>query len=209
MEVGLSGIISYLKLGSVNQRIIFMETKDKHFDSKLINDYLKGDVRCLDILIERYFKAIYSFLYSRVGNIADAEDLTQETFVKVWKNIRRFDAKKDFKPWVFQIARNASIDFFRKRKDVPFSRFEGENGKNYLLAGLAGKDPDVSRNIDDKQILTAAIQGISPDDERIMRLHKQDSLTFREISELLDMPANTIKSRYRRAIISAKKFFQS
>jgi RNA polymerase sigma-70 factor (ECF subfamily) len=186
-----------------------METKDKNFDAKLIKGYLKGDKKCLDVLIERYFRAVYSFLYSRVGSIADAEDLAQETFVKVWKNIRNFDAKKDFKPWVFQIAKNASIDFFRKRKDVPFSRFEGENGKNYLLAGLAGKNPDISRIIDDKKILAEAIQGISPDDKKIMSLHKQDSLTFREISELLNMPVNTIKSRYRRAVISAKKFFQS
>jgi len=186
-----------------------MDNIGKNVDSQLIKNYLKGDQKSLDILIEKYFRGIYSFLYSRVGNMADAEDLTQETFLKVWKNIRKFDRKKSFKPWVFQIAKNASIDFLRKRKEIPFSKFDNEEGQNYFEATLAGIQPDLGQNIDDNKILAAVTEGISSEDKKILQLHKQETMTFREIAELLDKPINTVKSRYRRAIISAKKFFQS
>ncbi len=185
-----------------------MQGQDKNLDAKLIESYIRGDKKSLDVLIGRYFRMIYSFLYSRVGNMADAEDLAQETFLKVWKNIRKFDRNKNFKPWVFQIAKNTSIDFLRKRKEIPFSRFEGASGENYFAANLAGPQPDLNQNLDNKKVLAAATAGISPEDQKILRLHKQETLTFREISELLGKPVNTVKSRYRRAIISAKRFFQ-
>jgi RNA polymerase sigma factor (sigma-70 family) len=184
-------------------------TVKQNNDSELIGQYLRGDKKSLDILIEKYFRGIYSFLYSRVGNIADAEDLTQETFLKVWKNIKKFDRGKSFKPWVFQIAKNTSIDFFRKRKEIPFSRFEKEDGRNYFEDSLASIQPDLGRNIDNSKFLAVITGGISPEDKEILQLHKGESLTFKEVSVLLGKPINTIKSRYRRTIISIKKFFQS
>ena len=90
-------------------------------DKKLIQQYLKGDSKSLDFLIAKYLKMIYSFVYKNVGSQSDAEDITQEVFVKVWKNLKKFDQKKSFKPWIFQIAKNTSIDFLRKRKTIPFS----------------------------------------------------------------------------------------
>jgi RNA polymerase sigma-70 factor (ECF subfamily) len=93
-------------------------------DLKLIKQYLAGDEKSLDVLVKRYLKIIYGYSYRNVGNSADAEDITQETFLKVWKNIKKFDQSKSFKSWIFTIAKNTSIDYLRKKKSVPFSRFE-------------------------------------------------------------------------------------
>ena len=90
-------------------------------DKILIQQYLKGDEKSLEILIARYLKPIYSFVYKNVGNPSEAEDITQEVFIKIWKNIKKFDQNKNFKPWIFQIAKNTSIDFLRKKKSIPFS----------------------------------------------------------------------------------------
>ena len=87
-------------------------------DKAIIYEYLKGDQRALEFLVKKYIKPIYSFVYRNVGDVEAAEDITQEVFIRVWKNIRRFDLNKDFKPWIFQIAKNASIDYLRKRKSL-------------------------------------------------------------------------------------------
>ncbi len=91
-------------------------------DENLVTDYLKGDKKALEILIGRYLKPIYNFLYRYTGDVAEAEDITQEAFVRAWKNIRKFDRNKKFKTWIFGIAKNAAIDFLRKKKPILFSR---------------------------------------------------------------------------------------
>ena len=68
-------------------------------DKELIIEYLKGDEKSFELLVARYLKSIYGFAYRQVGNIADTEDITQEVFVRVWKNIKRFNLKKDFRDY--------------------------------------------------------------------------------------------------------------
>lgn len=65
-------------------------------DAQLIAAYLKGDEKAFEILVKRYLKPIYSFIYKNIGNPEAAEDITQETFVKVWKNLKKFKHDKKF-----------------------------------------------------------------------------------------------------------------
>ncbi len=70
-------------------------------DEKLIADYLAGDEQSLELLIKQYLKPIYSFVSRYVGNGQEAEDITQEVFVRVWRSLKKFDQTKSFKTWVF------------------------------------------------------------------------------------------------------------
>ena len=91
-------------------------------DKQLIINYLKGDEKSLELLIQSYLKPIYSFVYRCTGNTQDAEDVTQEVFVKVWRNLKKFDQRKSFKTWIFAIAKNTAFDHLKKRKgDTIFS----------------------------------------------------------------------------------------
>ena len=85
-------------------------------DEQLINNYLKGDEKSLEILIHRYLKPIYNFVYRYVNNKQEAEDVTQEVFVKTWRNLKKFKRNKSFKTWIFSIAKNTAIDSFKKKK---------------------------------------------------------------------------------------------
>lgn len=174
-------------------------------DKDVINNYLNGDEKSLEILIRKYLKPMYGFIYKNVGSNRDAEDITQEVFVKVWKNLNKFDKNKDFKPWIFQIAKNASIDFLRKKKSIPFSNFENEKGQNPLLDRLAGPALQLAEIIDNKNMFAMATESLSEKEKRIINLYYKNSMTFREIAELFQEPLNTIKSRYRRAIANIKK----
>ena len=174
-------------------------------DRNLIQQYLKGDGRSLDFLIERYLKLIYSFVYKNVGSAPDAEDITQEVFVRVWKNIRKFDQNKNFRPWIFQIAKNASIDFLRKKKSIPFSRFENEKGQNFLVENIVATPLNLIERLSDKKTIAVAMHSLNDREQEIINLRHSDGLSFKEIAEISGESINTAKSRYRRGLMNLKK----
>ncbi len=175
-------------------------------DIKIIQQYISGDEKSLEILIAKYLKQIYNFVYRNVGSQADAEDITQEVFVKVWKNIRKFDQKKNFKPWVYQIAKNASIDFLRKKKTIPFSKFENENGQNMIIDTMADHEAEnLVENLSDKRVVESIMAGLPEKDRRIIDLRHNQGMSFKQISENMQEPINTVKSRYRRIIFGLRK----
>ena len=88
-------------------------------DNELVAAYKRGDQRAIETLVARHLPAVYNFARRFVG-IEYADDVTQETFVKVWKHIRRFDEKRNFRVWLFTIARRVSIDWTRKRNSCHF-----------------------------------------------------------------------------------------
>ncbi len=166
-------------------------------DEQFIKQYLKGDEKSLEILIKRYLKPIYSFVYKNVGNSDAAEDITQETFVKVWKNIKKFKAEKKFSAWIFTIAKNSSIDFLRKKKAATLALKE-----DFLF-----ERGDFVNGIEQKNTIRKvheALQELSPSYRAIILLKSESNLTFKEIAEELGEPLNTIKSRYRRAVFILK-----
>lgn len=180
-------------------------------DEKLISQYLKGDEKSLEILIKQYLKPIYSFVYHYVGNSHDAEDITQDTFVKMWRHLKRFKKRKSFKTWIFSIAKNSAIDFLRKKKTIPFSEFEDEEGKNVLVETLADQMPlpdELSKRAGIIQVLESAIEKLMPKYRLVLSLRYNDNLNFREIAETLKEPTHTIKSRHRRALILLKKLLE-
>ena len=174
-------------------------------DKQLISNYLSGDENSLELLIKRYLKYIYNFIYKNVGDQASAEDITQEVFIKVWKNIRKFDQKKNFKPWIFQIAKNASVDFLRKKKAIPFSRFENKKGQNILVETIIAKPSNLLENLCDKRTLAVAMYGLTDKEQRLINLRYNDGMSFKEIAEMFQESINTVKSRYRRIIIGLRK----
>src|ERR1700733_2556258 len=93
-------------------------------DNDLVLQYRSGNKKAFEALVERYFAHVFNFITRYTSDQVAAEDIVQETFVKVWKNIKKFDETKNFKSWLFTIARNTSLDWLRKKKAVPFSSFE-------------------------------------------------------------------------------------
>lgn len=185
---------------------------DNLSDEQLVEKYLQGDKSALEFLISRYLKVIYNFAYHYAGNSADAEDITQDAFLKVWKNIRKFDLQKKFKNWIFEITKNTAIDLSRKKKIIPFSCFEGENGENFLIETLCDKNPLPLEICEKKYLsaqLTSSLEKVSPQGKKIIFMHLNEDLTFKEIAGILGESINTIKSRYRRAILELKKEFSN
>lgn len=169
-------------------------------DEQLVFNYLKGDEKSLETLIKRYLKPIYSFAFRFIGNRQEAEDITQEIFVKVWQNLKKFDKKKSFKNWIFTIAKNTCLDWQKKKKTLPLF----ETIKNSISFSI--------ENLEKKEVIfnfQKAVENLSPKYRQILLLRYNDDLTFRQIAEILKESINTLKSRHRRAINLLKKFLSS
>ena len=173
-------------------------------DEQLVADYLSGDEQAFSLLVSNYLKPIYNFIYRYLNNSSEAEDIAQDVFVRAWKNIKKFDQKKKFKTWLFAIAKNAALDWFKKKKTIPFTNFESDDGQNKLLDNLVDPEPlpsellekaDLAKELE--QILTQLPANYRP----VLLLYYYEGFNLREIAETLNEPLDTIKSRHRRALI--------
>jgi len=177
-------------------------------DQNLVREYLKGDKDSLEILIKKYLSPIFNFVLRLVENKQDAEDITQEVFVKVWKNIKKFNQRKNFKTWLFTIAKNTTFDFLRKKKVTYFSDLEDKEGKNWVVDSLADPSPLPPEILERKELardLERALKKLPPKMRAVLLLYYNEHLTLRAIAEILDEPLNTVKSRHRRGLVLLKK----
>lgn len=170
-------------------------------DEKLIERYLEGNEESLRLLVGRYLKPVYNFAYRYVGNSARAEDIAQEVFISVWKNLNRFDREKKFKTWLFAIAKNAALKNLRKKRPTVFS-------DDIAAESIADSFPlpeeiFYRKNIFEK--ISIAVKSLNPVERAVIASHYGNELSFREISESSGQPLHTVKSRHRRAIIKLKK----
>ena len=90
-------------------------------DERLVALACKNNQVALEVLFSRYLKVIYNFIYRAVSDSFEAEDLTQEVFIKVWKNLSKFDQSKTFKPWLYKIAKNTYLDYYKTKQPSVFT----------------------------------------------------------------------------------------
>ncbi|MFA6445926.1 MAG: RNA polymerase sigma factor [Candidatus Paceibacterota bacterium] len=176
-------------------------------DIELVTDYINGDEQALNFLIKRYTQNVYYFVYRLSGSGRDSEDIVQDVFVKVWKNIDKYDAKQNFRTWLFTIARNTTIDWLRKKKHVPLSSFDSDEGDNIISDTAKDNEllPDeLAEKADDKMFVEKILQTLSPENREILFLHYNEELTFDEIGKILRKPLHTVKSQHRRALLSLR-----
>ena len=178
-------------------------------DEELIVAFIDGDDAAYATLVERHLKAVYSFVMRFVGDAHDAEDITQDTFLKAWKSAKQYrEEASKFKTWILRIARNTAIDHLRKRKNVPFSQFDTDEGVNLLAETVADPEalPDeLFASVQDAEVVRKAVDRLAPEAREILLLHYTNGLTFLEIGETLGEPQNTVKSRHHRAILNLRK----
>jgi len=177
-------------------------------DEQLINAYFNGGTETMEELVRRYLKPIYKFVCRVLGSAADADDVTQEVFIKTWRQLKKFDQTKSFKPWIFTIAKNSCLDFLKKKRAIPFSEFENETGENLLTETLIDESPLPPELFERQEIIAhvlAALDKLTPAHKMVVLLHYHHNFTFEEIAVTLDAPMNTVKSRYRRALIKLRE----
>jgi RNA polymerase sigma factor (sigma-70 family) len=183
-----------------HKAMCYIKSVNIRSEEQLVIDYLKGDKESLEILIKRYLKPIYSFAYQYVGDSQTAEDITQDVFIKVWRNLKKFNKDKKFKTWIFAIAENTCFGWLKKKKALPFSSFENEKGENSLINKLADFILPLQ-----EPLLNTAMEKLPSKYRAALSLRYNNQLTFREIAETLGESINTVKSKHRRGISLLRK----
>jgi len=176
-------------------------------DEQLISLAKKNNNEALEVLVARYLKLVYRFVYGYAKNADDAEDVTQEVFVKVWRNLGKFDQSKSFRPWLYRIAKNTALDLLKKKSSVPFSDLETE-GEEWLAQSVVDESPSMQILTDRvllKEKFAVALKKLSPKYAEMIHMRHNQQLNFREISKHTRQSINTVKSRYRRAIFALKR----
>jgi len=166
-----------------------------------------GNEQALETLIKRHLSLVYGSCLRYLSNQDEAEDATQESFVKVWRNLKKIDPQKNFKAWLLEIAKNTCLDILKKKQAVPMSTFEDENGYNYLIESLTSTDQSPAEAAEQSilsQILNSALKKLSLAYQKVLAMYYKEGLNFREISATLNEPLHTVKSRHRRAVINLR-----
>ena len=180
---------------------------DLKSDADLLAAYAKGDVPCLDLLVERYRRALFSWFLGMTGSRSDAEDLFQDVWIRIIRNADRF---KDvsFRAWMWQIARNLLIDFRRKRKpDISLDDVEDSEDQP-LLDTLVAPDAsprDVVERVDLAKRAMQAVGKLPSVQREVFLMRVQGDLPFNEIAKVLKIPLNTALGRMHDATTRLKQ----
>ncbi len=167
--------------------------------SRLVDLAREGDTVAFEQLFQRYRPAIRQLYLQRTsGNDADTDDLLQETFVKVYLNLARYDPTYTFGQWIYTIARNAFIDFLRKRHGEV--SLEALPGSSYLVPAALEPTPE-ERVIRAQQHtrLMELLERLSPRYRRLVELRFLSEYSYEEISAELGLPMGTVKTQIHRA----------
>jgi RNA polymerase sigma-70 factor (ECF subfamily) len=181
--------------------------KEQITDKALINQYIQGNEACLEMLINKHKNKVFTTILMIVNDRYIAEDLFQETFIKVIKTFKsgKYNEEGKFLPWVVRIARNLAIDHFRKAKRMPkVTSQDGEDIFRTFEISERNREQEYIRDQRDETI--REIINMLPDEQKqVLVLRHYGDLSFKEIAALTDVSINTALGRMRYALNNMRK----
>ena len=176
-------------------------------DAQLVRNYISGDENALSILINRHQSRLYGFIFSKIQDRDAADDVFQDTFIKVIRTLKRgnYNEQGKFLPWVMRISHNLIIDYFRKNSRMP--KFKSKN--EFDIFSIISDD---SLNIENKMVDAQIENHIRilldelPDEQRaVIKMRIYQDMSFKEISESTGVSINTALGRMRYGLINLRK----
>ncbi|MFP9098577.1 RNA polymerase sigma factor [Flavobacterium sp. RHBU_24] len=176
-------------------------------DAVLVKDYMGGDEGSLSILIKRHQSKIYGFIYSKVSDRDIADDIFQDTFIKVIKTLKSqsYNEEGKFLPWVMRISHNLIVDHFRRNKKMPMYR---ETEEFSIFSIMSDNSPNIESQIITEQVetdLQRLIEELPADQKEVLQMRMYQDLSFKEIADLTGVSINTALGRMRYALMNLRK----
>ncbi|MDC6389690.1 sigma-70 family RNA polymerase sigma factor [Maribacter sp. PR1] len=180
-------------------------------DSQLVKDYMSGNERAIEVLINRHNARLTGFIYSKVGDRELTEDIFQDTFMKVIRTLKRgaYNEEGKFLPWVMRIAHNLIIDHFRKSNRMPM--FDGTDSFN-VFSLMGDEKLNAEKQLIKDQIdsdLARMIKELPEDQQEVLQMRLYKDMSFKEISENTGVSINTALGRMRYALINLRKLVEA
>ena len=194
--------------------------EDAQVAALLVRRCITGDAAAWEEIVQRYSRRIYNICYRFAGSGDDAQDLTQEVFIKMFRTLSSYDVERGaFMTWVTTITRNLLVDHFRRTRqermtdslDAPASADSeaGSASRGDLIEDTAAVSPDqkVSRG-DTQKLVQQALQKLSPDLREAVILRDLQDMDYKEIAAALHVPEGTVKSRINRGRAELSRLLQ-
>jgi RNA polymerase sigma factor (sigma-70 family) len=182
----------------------------KSDDSILVSAYIQGSESALESLIEKHKHRVYNFINSKVNDRDIAEDLFQDTFIKVIKTLKnnQYNEEGKFLPWIMRIAHNLVIDYFRKSNRIPTVKNTDEfDIFQFLDDGAANAEKVLVQDQVTKD-LQRLVQELPEDQKEVLVMRLYKDMSFKEIAENTNVSINTALGRMRYAIINLRKLIE-
>ena len=182
-------------------------TYDKFSDQMLIDAFVAGDKKCIEVLIRRYKDKVYSYILLNVKNPNVADDIFQDTFVKVMSSLRTraYSDEGKFLSWVMRIAHNLVIDYFRYEKN---NGMTSSDENEYVLNSSSLADTNIEDRLVDSQILDDVrklLDYLPPEQKEVIMLRHYGGMSFKEIADATNVSINTALGRMRYAILNLRR----
>lgn len=171
-------------------------------DNKLMEDVKEGRVEKMAVLFEKHHVSLYNFFLRLTGNRSTSEDLVQDVFMRMLKYRSTYQGKSKFTLWMYQIARNAHVDYLRKRRE----EFPLEE-QWYEPATSDSTPPQTLESSEEVQLLREALAKLPLKKREVLILSRYQNLKYKEIAELLDCRIGTVKAHVHRAIKELGKIY--
>jgi RNA polymerase sigma-70 factor, ECF subfamily len=173
--------------------------------AELVRRAQAGDLQAFEQLFNQYQRGIYNTIYQMVRSEADAADLTQDVFVRVWKSLPRLQAPEAFPSWLYRIAVNLSRNWIRDNTrvrqeslDQPYGEGDEETGQREI-ADVRGDPAAVTQTHAIQETVQRAVEGLSPDHRMVVTLHHLEGMPVEDIAKVMNCSVGTVKSRLSRA----------
>jgi len=164
---------------------------------ELIQGCLQGEAGAWKMLVDCYSKKIFNLAYQFAGSRQEAEDLTQDIFLKLYHSLAKYDFEHDFTAWLLTLARNYLIDEFRRTKLEKSQRFEADQPD---LPAADSDNPETRYLSEEKAAaVRQALQQLPPDLRLVLVLREMEGLSYEEMAREIKVPLGTVKSRVNRA----------
>jgi RNA polymerase sigma factor (sigma-70 family) len=171
-------------------------------DEQLAASFIDGEAAFFEEIVRRYSGPIHAFIFRMVGRAEDADDLTQDVFVRILRSLPSARRDLPLRPWVYVIARNKCLDHLKRRRALTFSSLTDDATGEGPAARIEDAGP-LPQELVERADLRDALQGaISTLPERyrlVVALRYSTDLTFAEIGAVLALPENTVKTHFQRA----------
>jgi RNA polymerase sigma-70 factor (ECF subfamily) len=170
-----------------------------HGEAELIANAQRGDRDAFSTLVRRYERRVVGVALAVVHNQDDALELAQETFVRAFEKLPRFESRSSFSTWLYRIAANLAIDFWRRERR--YNVLRGEDAENELrrLPSANGDSFKAANQSELGERLSKALEQVTPEHRAVILLREVEGLSYDEISEVLRCPRGTVMSRLHYA----------
>jgi len=172
-------------------------------EDSLLTKAKQGDIESFEKLTCSYYTKVFNICYRMLNNTEDANEQAQETFIKAFRYIKDFKGNCSFYTWLYRIATNVCLDYLRKnksKKDISLEQntFEDISLKDRLVSDICGPEKVAEMNAQ-KEAIRQALSKMNEKNRIVIILRDFKGLSYEEVSEIINVPVGTVKSRISRA----------